>query len=62
MSQITNINETSPIKYRNGIMVLGAKQTARESESCDRRNYCDDDLDVITPLHRHKLRYVIRDL
>ena len=62
MNQITNINETSPIKYRNGIMVLGAKQTARESESCDSRNYWDDDLDVLTPLHRYKLRYVIRDL
>ena len=60
MSQIINSNENSPIRYKNGIMVLTAKNKVHEDSEYFVGQ--DNDLNIITSLHRHKLRYVIRKL
>jgi len=61
MNETANYEETTPIRYRNGIMVLGTQQESWPCESHLEQNFRDDDLVVITPLQRHKLRYVIRE-
>lgn len=61
MNQTTNFSPASPVVYRNGILVLRSATGKVETRFGSEERICDDDLDVITPVHRHKLRYVVKD-